>query len=109
MLSENLKKMREKFAYTQAFIAEHLGLTAAAVNQYENEARTIPETIVGKLATLYNVDEYDLYEEHQEKKEILASFAFRANEMTPSDQQTISKFKNIVSNYINMSTALEDE
>jgi len=109
MLSENLKKMREQFGYTQAFVAEYLGLTPAAVNQYENDARTIPETIVEKLALLYNVDEYDLYEEHPEKKEILASFAFRADDLSPEDMQTISKFKSIVSNYINMSTALENE
>jgi transcriptional regulator with XRE-family HTH domain len=109
MLSENIKKLREKFSYSQAFVAEYLELTPAAVNQYENDARAIPEKVVSKLALLYNVEEYDLYEEHPENKELLTSFAFRAEDLSAEDMRAISKFKTIVSNYIDMSTALKDE
>ncbi|MGF7140760.1 helix-turn-helix domain-containing protein [Roseimarinus sediminis] len=106
VLSRNIKNLREKFAYTQSFIADYLGITAAAVNQYENDARSIPENVVEKLALLYNVQEYDLYEENPEKQNLLTSFAFRADEIKPEDMETISRFKKIITNYVNMSSAL---
>jgi transcriptional regulator with XRE-family HTH domain len=109
IISNNLKKLRVKFDYTQAFIAEYLNISSAAVNQYENDARTIPTSVVEKLALLYNIDEYDLYEENAEKQSLNIAFAFRANDLLATDMQTISKFKKIISNYINMSIALENE
>lgn len=109
LVSTNIKNLREKFSYTQAFIADYLGITAAAVNQYENDARTIPENVIAKLALLYNVEEFDLYEENPEKQNLLTSFAFRADEITPEDMDTISRFKKIISNYVNMSSALTNE
>lgn len=105
-ISKNIRELRSKFGYTQAFIAEYLNITPAAVNQYENDARTIPESVIEKLALLFNIDEYDLYEENPEKQVVLTSFAFRADELSASDMQQISKFKKIISNYINMSEAL---
>ena len=109
IISNNLKNLRVKFGYTQAFIAEYLNITSAAVNQYENDARTIPTAVIGKLALLYNIEEYDLYEENTEKQSLNIAFAFRANELLPTDMRTISKFKKIIGNYINMSIALENE
>lgn len=106
ILSRNIKKLREKLAYTQGFVAEYLGITAAAVNHYENDARSIPESVVEKLSLLYNIEEFDLYEEDLEKQNLLTSFAFRADEITAEDMATISRFKKIISNYINMSSAL---
>ncbi|MDC1106320.1 helix-turn-helix transcriptional regulator [Prolixibacteraceae bacterium] len=108
LLSRNIKNLREKFTYTQAFVADYLDITAAAVNQYENDARSIPENVIEKLALLYNVDEFDLYEEDPEKQSLLASFAFRAEEITAEDMNTISQFKKIITNYVNMSSALNN-
>jgi Helix-turn-helix. len=106
IISKNIKEMRVKFGYTQAFIAEYLNLTPAAVNQYENDARTIPTSVIEKLAMLYNVEEYDLYEENPEKRQLISSFAFRAGELSAQDMQSVSKFKKIILNYLNMSSAL---
>ncbi len=106
ILSRNIKKLREKFAFTQGFVADYLGITAAAVNQYENDARSIPENVIEKLSLLYNVEEFDLYEEDPEKQNLLTSFAFRADEITAEDMETISRFKKIITNYVNMSSAL---
>lgn len=105
-LSKNIRDLRNKFGYTQAFIAEYLNITASAVNQYENDARTIPESVVEKLALLFNVDEYELYEASPEKQLVINSFAFRADELTADDMQQISKFKKVITNYLNMSKAL---
>ena len=109
IISKNIKELRVKFGYTQDFIAEYLGITPAAISQYENDARSIPETVVEKLAVLYNVEAYDMYEENPEQQTLLTTFAFRANELTASDLQSVSKFKKIITNYINMSKALANE
>jgi transcriptional regulator with XRE-family HTH domain len=108
IISKNIKDLRVKFGYTQAFIAEYLNLTPAAVNQYENDARTIPTSVIEKLAILYNVEEYDLYEENPEKRQLISSFAFRAEELSALDMQSVSKFKKVILNYLNMSSALSN-
>jgi len=109
IISKNIKDLRNRFGYTQAFIADYLNITAAAVNQYENDARAIPTAVVGKLALLYNIDEYDLYEEEPQKQNLITAFAFRAGELTATDMQSVSKFKKILYNYVNMSKAIENE
>ena len=108
IISKNIRELRMKFGYTQAFIAEYLNITAAAVNQYEKDARTIPVSVVEKLALLFNVEEYDLYEEDPKKQSVMTSFAFRADEMTSADLQQINRFKKIINNYMNMSAALQN-
>lgn len=105
IISKNIKDLRVKFGYTQSFIAEYLNLSAAAVNQYENDARTIPTSVIGKLAILFDVEEYDLYEENLEKRQLISSFAFRAGELSAQDMQSVSKFKKVILNYLNMSSA----
>ncbi len=109
ILSENLINLREKFGYSGTFVADYLGVTPQAVTQYENNSRSIPVAVVEKLALLYNVSEYDLYEKNPERQCLLSSFAFRANEFTAEDMVEISKFKKIIYNYINMATALKNE
>lgn len=109
IISKNLRDLRNRFGYTQVFIAEYLNISAAAVNQYENDARTVPTSVIEKLALLYNIEEYDFYEENPEKQNLISAFAFRAGEISAADMQNISKFKKIVNNYINMSLALANE
>jgi transcriptional regulator with XRE-family HTH domain len=108
IISQNIKSLRISHGYTQAYVAEYLNISAAAVNQYENDARTVPVWAVEKLALLYNLDEYDLYEENPEKKSLITSFAFRAGELSSADMQNVSRFRKIVLNYINMSAALKN-
>lgn len=109
IISKNIRDLRRKSGYTQAFVAEYLNITAAAVSQYENDAQTIPTQVIEKLALLYNVEEYDLYEENPEKQELLSAFAFLPGDISAADMQHICQFKKIVNNYINMSIALEHE
>lgn len=106
IISKNIRDLRVKFGYTQSFIADYLNLTPAAVNQYEKDARTIPTFVLEKLAILYNVEEYDFYEENPDKQQLLSCFAFRAGEISATDMQSITKFKKVIFNYINMSSAL---
>ena len=109
MLSKNIRSLREKFGYTQAQVANYLGVTASAVNQYENDARPIPTDVVSKLSLLFSVEEYDLYQENPQQQQILSAFAFRANELVEADFKSISAFKKIVLNYFHLSEALSHE
>lgn len=106
MLPENIRDLRKKLGYTQDQIAEYLGITSAAVTQYETGARPIPATTVSKLALLFSVEEYQLYQEEPEQLQILSAFAFRADELQLQDLKSISEFKKIVLNYFHLSNEL---
>lgn len=106
MLPENIRNLREKLGYTQAQVAEYLGISTAAVTQYETGARPFPATVVSKLALLFSVEEYDLYQEDPQQLQILSAFAFRADELLSQDLKSISEFKKIVLNYFHLSNEL---
>lgn len=109
MLSKNIRALRESLGYTQAQVANYLGVTSSAVNQYENDARTISTETVSKIALLFNVEEYELYQENPQQQQLLSAFAFRANEFVDEDLKSVSSFKKIVLNYFHLSKALTDE
>jgi transcriptional regulator with XRE-family HTH domain len=102
-----MRTLRRKLSYTQEQVAEYLGITPAAVTQYETGARVVPAATVSKLALLFNVEEYDLYQENPKQQQLLASFAFRANELETQDLKSISEFKKIVLNYFHLSEELK--
>ncbi len=106
MIPENIRSLRKKLGYTQEQIAEYLDISTAAVTQYETGARVVPASTVSKLALLFNVDEYELYQEDPQQQQLLSAFAFRANELHPQDLKSISEFKKIVLNYFHLSNEL---
>jgi len=109
MLSKTIRALRESLGYTQAQVANYLGVSASAVNQYENDARVISAESISKIALLFNVEEYELYQENPQQQQLLSAFAFRANELVDEDLKSISSFKKIVLNYFHLSEALAHE
>ena len=109
MMSENIRALRKKLGYTQEQIADYLGISTAAVTQYETGARVVPATTVSKLALLFNVEEYEMYQEEPQQQQLLSAFAFRADELQTKDLKSISEFKKVVLNYFHLSTALRNE
>lgn len=109
MLAENIRALRKKLGYTQEQIANYLGISTAAVTQYETGARVVPTTTVSKLALLFNIDEYELYQEEPQQQQLLSAFAFRADELQSNDLKSVSEFKKIVLNYFHLSMALKNE
>ena len=106
MLQENIRSLRNKFGYTQEQVAEYLNISTAAVTQYETGARVVSAATVSKLALLFNVEEYELYQKVPQQQQILSAFAFRASELKPDDLKSISEFKKIVLNYFHLSNEL---
>ncbi|MGI6520242.1 MAG: helix-turn-helix domain-containing protein [Fermentimonas sp.] len=109
MLSKNIRNLRESLGYTQEQIANYLNITASAISQYENDARTIPADVISKIALLFNVEEYELYQDDPRQQQLLSVFAFRANSFDTQDLISISSFKKIVLNYYYLQNALANE
>lgn len=109
MLSKNIRNLRESLGYTQEQIANYLNITAPAISQYENNARTIPADVISKIALLFNVEEYELYQEDPRQQQLLSAFAFRADSFDTQDLISISSFKKIVLNYYYLQNALANE
>jgi len=108
MLSDNIRALRKKTGYTQEQIAEYLGVSTAAVTQYETSTRTVPSSVVSKLALLFNVDEYELYQKDPQQQQLLSAFAFRTDDLQIQDLKSISEFKKIVLNYFHLSNELRN-
>ena len=108
MIPENIRSLRKKLGYTQEQIAEYLDISTAAVTQYETGARVVPASTVSKLALLFNVDEYELYQKDPQQQQLLSAFAFRADELQSQDLKSISEFKKIVLNYFHLSNELNN-
>ena len=66
----------------------------------------MPMEAIEKLATLYNVEEYDLMEENAELTQANVACAYRRNGAI-SDLEQIAQFQKIVKNYIQMCNELE--
>src|SRR5690554_7159914 len=96
VIGKNLKSLREKMSLTQAQIAEYLQVTREEISYYENGKRAIPSHLLTKVANLYGVDEYDLYEENVEANIVSQALAFRSGTLHPSDLDQIAEFKKIV-------------
>jgi transcriptional regulator with XRE-family HTH domain len=105
-LASNLRLLRSKFSYTQEQISAYLGITQSAYNKYEAGVNEIPMDKLEKLATIYNVEEYDLLTGNMEKLLADLVFAFR-NNGTEIDLNKIAPFQKIVQNYLEMSHELE--
>ena len=106
MIAKNIRMLRDKYNFTQVQIASYLNITSSAVNQYESGARPVPADVVSKLAVLFNVDEYDLYEDNPHQQNFLTTFNFSINELTDDEIKSVSTFQKIVVNYLHLSDAL---
>ena len=109
ILAKNIIFLREKFGYSQTQLASYLNISPQAVSNYENAKRTIPADVLSKLAILFDVEEYDLYEDNPQQMDVFSAFAFRADEIKEEDMKAIVQFKKIVINYFNLVKELEDE
>ena len=63
VIGNNIRQFREGLNLSQSQFAEYLGVTREEVSYYENGHRTIPSKLISKAATLFCVDEYDLFEQ----------------------------------------------
>jgi len=106
MIAKSIRILREKSNFTQDQIASYLNITSSEIDLYEGGTRPVPTDVVSKLAVLFNVDEYDLYEDNPHQQNFLTTFNFSINELTDDEIKSVSTFKKIVVNYLHLSDAL---
>ena len=75
ILSENIKKHRKKFGYSQEKLAEKSHLSAQTLNDIEGCRRWVSSSTISKLAKALHVAEYQLLmpENHDALKETVKS------------------------------------
>ncbi|MFC4871744.1 helix-turn-helix transcriptional regulator [Negadavirga shengliensis] len=109
IIGKNLQVLRQKMALTQEQVADYLQINREEVSYYENGKRSMPSSLLSKIANLFGVDEYDLFEEDMGMARVNLALAFRADTLDPEDLEQIAGFKKIVMNYLRMKTVIENE
>jgi transcriptional regulator with XRE-family HTH domain len=104
-IGKNIRALRDKQKISQETLAEYLNITRVEISYFETGARNIPSNLVTKIAELFAVDEYDLYETDVTLTQTNLAFAFRANNITVEDLKEIASFKKIATNYLKMQIA----
>lgn len=100
-LAVNLRMLRTEYGYTQEQLSAYLEITQSAYNKYEAGVNDVPMDKLEKLATLYNVEEYDLLTSDVGKLKLNMAFAFR-NNGNGVELGKIETFRKIVHNYLEM-------
>lgn len=106
IIGKNLASYRQHFGYSQQEISQYLGISQPAYVKYESGDTDVSMEAIEKLATLYNVEEYDLMEENAELTHTNVACAYRKNGAI-NDLEQIAQFQKIVKNYIQMCNELE--
>lgn len=80
-----LKYLRKKLGYTQAEVAEKIGIKRTTYISYENSQTTPPYDVVEKLADLYDVTIQDIDNESRSRTTL------QLNSITPSYEVDIKE------------------
>ena len=105
----NIKLYREKLGYSQEEMAQFLGINRVSLSQYETGDREIPLEVLNKSANLFGIELIDLLESNPDSATANIAFAFRAQNLTTEDLNSIAQFQKIVRNYMKMTRNLNPE
>lgn len=108
IVGTNIKLLREKLGLTQEAVALYLDVTRQQFIRYEKGETSISSEKLTKLSDLFSVDEYDFYDENLSNIQTNLAFAFRVNNLTTTDLQTIAEFKRIAKNYLKMKSFIHE-
>lgn len=109
IIGKNIKTLREKMGINQNELADMIGVKREMVSYYETGTREIPIILLEKLADFFRVDLGDLMEDKPEIQKVNVAFAFRANELSKDDFESIAYFGKIVRNYIKLKGLSKEE
>lgn len=94
-LVARLRKLRDRYGYTQQEVADRIGVGKSAYRSYENNDRRIPVDVLTRVAALYNVSMDELlgnsYRSDAPTNIIHGNF-------TKEQIQKIQKYADLVSN-----------
>lgn len=108
-VGQNIRQFRERLGFTQAIVADYLGIAREQVSYYETATRPVSTDHLQKLADLFGIDAYDLLETDSAQQQVNINLAFRAEDLTASDLVSIAQFRRVVSNYLKMQQVFANE
>ncbi len=105
-IGANIKTLREKMNFNQTSIANFLNVDQSLISKVEKGERNLSLDMLEKLACLFGVTINEIENEDIEMTKL--SFAFRTNDLTVDDMETISAINRIALN-LELMDNLEDE
>lgn len=105
-VGQNIRQFRERLGFTQASVANYLGVAREQISYYETGARSVSTDHLQKLADLFGIDAYDLLDPDSFQRQLNIALAFRADQFTAEDLTSMAAFKRIVKNYHKMKLRL---
>ena len=108
-VGQNIRQFRERLGFTQASVADYLGIAREQISYYETGTRPVSTDHLQKLADLFGIDAYDLFEADSAQQQINVALAFRAEDLTAQDLVSIAQFRRVVNNYLKMQHVLVHE
>ncbi len=94
-LVARLRKLRERYGYTQQDVADRIEIGKSAYRSYENNDRRIPVDVLTRVAALYNVSIDELLGNSYRSD---ASSNIIHGNFTKEQIQKIQKYADLVSN-----------
>ena len=94
-LVARLRKLRDRYGYTQQDVADRIGVGKSAYRSYENNDRRIPVDVLTRVAALYNVSMDELLGNSYRSD---ASTNIIHGNFTKEQIQKIQKYADLVSN-----------
>lgn len=108
-VGQNIRLFRDRLGFSQANLADFLGIAREQISYYETGARAVPTEQIQKIADLFGIDAYDLLDPDSFQRQLNVAFAFRADQLTAEDLSSIASFKRIVKNYRKMKLRITNE
>lgn len=101
-IQSNIKAIRNKLGYTQAVVADVLGIARSTYTEYETKDIDIPFDTLEKLSDFFGVELASFFAEDDNQLNDSLVCAFRMDNASRDDLKRIAHFKSIVKNYIKM-------
>lgn len=94
-LAARLRKLRDRYGYTQQDVAERIGIGKSAYRSYENNDRRIPVDVLVRVAALFNISMDELLGNSCRSN---ASTNIIHGNFTHEQMQKIQKYADLVGN-----------
>ncbi len=94
-LAARLRKLRDRYGYTQQDVAERIGIGKSAYRSYENNDRRIPVDVLVRVAALFNISMDELLGNSCRSN---ASTNIIHGNFTLEQMQKIQKYADLVGN-----------
>lgn len=106
IVGKNLEKLRKANGFTQAQVADYLGIQRSTYSNYEAGLREAPLEVLERASALLGCELSLLFEEDADVVDEMLPAAFRVEGLSVNDMKEVAAFKNVVMNYLKMERLL---